>query len=217
MSAATGKRWYSRCFKGMREEDRICMQIERKEFMPTGQLTRFTQLRVLWSIRSEYLIAFIDRFKGELAAMNCWVPPADPKSESYCTGLAEIAKSPDKLPPAMAEALLAIEEQVTPGNWPRLQETIARMRRYGIWSTDTSSSPENQALQLWLLCPYRLGGNLAELEQRIEAGKKVWEEKDKANREFQAGEDRRCESAECRGQRAGSGPEISCHLIWQND
>src|SRR6266478_2787148 len=153
------------------------------------ELKRFTKYGVLWQIKSEFLVKFLGVFMAELKAKNCWVPPAEPGSEGYYTGFAEMLKSPEKRPEAMVEALLAMEEQVTPANWPRLGAMICQARQYGILGIDNTSTQESQALQFWLWCPYGLGGNFAEVEQKIESGKKVYEEKNRLDREYQARED----------------------------
>jgi len=157
--------------------------------MPNIELKRFTKYGVLLHIKTEHLVKFLGLFMADLKARNCCVPVTEPGSEAYYMVYAELLKSPEKLPGAMVEALLAMEEQITPANWPHLGATICRARQYGLCSIDNTSSQESQALQLWLWCPYRLGGDFSELEAKIESGKKLYEERVRADREYQARED----------------------------
>src|SRR2546421_6528763 len=168
------------------------------------ELKRFTNPVVLGRIQAQHLIRFFDRFKEELVAKNCRLPATDPGSEGYCNFWAGWLSRPESLPEAVVEAVQAMEEQVSPANWPRLEGAVIGAR-YAKMSFDTTCSPESLALQLWLWCPYRVGGDLAEVTARIEEGKKVWEEKAKVEREYQAREDARLQKAEEGGQRADDG------------
>src|SRR6266567_371778 len=97
------------------------------------ELKRFTKPGILMRIQVQFLVRFLEMFKEELKAKNCPVTPAEPGCDSFYSGLANMFRGPEYLPEAMVEALFAIEEQVTPENWPRLGATIARARQYGIF------------------------------------------------------------------------------------
>ncbi len=149
------------------------------------ELKRFTNVRVVMRIQAPHLVKFLDRFKEELLAKNCRVNSVDPASEAYCNHWASLWTRPDLLPEAMADALFAMEEQVSAANWPPLEAAVIGAR-YANLHLDTTCSPESLALQLWMWCPYRSGGNLEEVLSKIASGKKVWEEKQRVEGEKQA-------------------------------
>src|SRR3989442_15361839 len=97
------------------------------------ELKRFTKPGVLMRIESQHLVRFLERFKEELKEKKCCVPPARPGSEGYCTGWAETLKAPEKLPEGLVEALMAMEEQVAPENWPRLSAAVFNARHAKLW------------------------------------------------------------------------------------
>ena len=138
-------------------------------------IQRFNKAGVLMRIKSTLLVQFFDRFKTELLAKGLRLPCADSKSEGFCTGWAGLFDRAKALPLAMVDAVLAIEEQVTPENWARLEASVLHARCCNLW-LDTAASRESLALGLWLWCPYRMDGNLKEVEAKIESGRKVWEE-----------------------------------------
>src|SRR5438045_1679597 len=176
--------------------------------MPKFELKRFTKIGVLMRIELWHLIMFFDRFKEELKAGNCW-PPVEPGSEAYYSYWANTLACPDKLPEALIEAVLAIEEQVTETNWPRLEQTILHLRMYNLLGIDNSVSRETQALQVWLWCPYVAGANLAELQPKIEPAKKVYDEKVKIDWERQKQRDRELQKPEDKAQNGPLTPALS--------
>ena len=148
------------------------------------EIQRFNQAGILLRIKSPHLVNFFDRFKAELQAKGLRLPPAEPPSEGYCTGWAGLLSRAEALPGSMVEAVLAMEEQVTPENWPRLEAAVRNARYSGLW-LDTASSRESLALQLWLWCPYRLGDDLKPVQEKIETGKRLWDEHQKVENESQ--------------------------------
>ena len=153
------------------------------------ELKRFSKPGILMRIQAQVLNKLLETFKEDLAAKNVFVTAAAAGCDGFYSGLAEMFKAPEKLPDNLVEALLAMEEQITPANWARFEGTMYDARAYANFSVDTSCWPESLALQLWLWCPYKLGGNLAEIQPRIASGKKIKEEKDRIEREYQARED----------------------------
>ena len=174
--------------------------------MKTIPIQRFNKVDYLMRIKYFLLVQFSDRFKEDCKAKGIQVPTTEPGSDSFYGNWAAMFGRAESLPEAMSEAVQAMEEYSTAENWPVLQGTIARARLYANFGVDTSCSPESQALQLWLWSPYRVGGGLSEVEPKIEAGRKVWEEQQRADREYQAKEDEKLRKEEGGGQ-TGSNEE----------
>ena len=171
-------------------------------------IQRFNKIGTLMRIKAGYLVQFFDRFKVELQAKGLRLPSAEPGSEGYLGCWAALFDRAEALPAGMVEAVLAMEEQVAPANWPRLEVMVMGARYAGLW-LDTSSSPESLALQLWLWSPYQVGDELEEARRKIEAGRKVWEERgnEEWRRQNEEGGVKKPSSEECRVQNAESGME----------
>src|SRR5580765_6297314 len=122
------------------------------------ELKRFTNPVVLMRIELRHLVKLFDQFKEGCVAKNRW-PMAEPGCDGYYLTWVDSLKRPELLPEPLVEAVRAIEEQVTPENWPRFEATTYKLRMYANFNVNTNDSPESQALQVWLWCPYKAGGN----------------------------------------------------------
>jgi len=105
----------------------------------------FTKPNLLKRINRDLLTRFFGQFNG-LA-----LPPPDLSDHDYFNSLARLFMSPESLPEPLTEALFAIDEmscanaqaqlQFSP-EWPAVQSQLA-----------PESTPEEIALQIWLLAP----------------------------------------------------------------
>src|SRR5580765_277770 len=121
--------------------------------MKTNPFKRFDQVEVLSSIESRLLYEFIQRFEPELKAAKVPLPDPNLGEADYAKAVHEFLVNWEVLPETMIEALLAIEEMASPEQSVR-RETIFWESPEELW-IDGKSSPENVALHLWLLSPYK--------------------------------------------------------------
>jgi hypothetical protein len=110
----------------------------------------FTKPNLLKRINRNLLTRFFAQFNG------LSLPPPALSDHDYFNALARLLMSPESLPEPLTEALFAIDEmscanaqaqlEFSP-EWPALQSQLA-----------PESTPEEIALQIWLLAPELLAG-----------------------------------------------------------
>jgi hypothetical protein len=118
-------------------------------------ITRFNQPKVLSEIGRYLLPEFFDRFKNELATMNVSIPDPGLADGPYYDTVAELFNSA-ALPPALLEAVLAVEELADPANKARLEQAFWESP-YELY-LEPQASPEHTALRLWLHAPFTSSG-----------------------------------------------------------
>src|SRR6266705_1008953 len=122
--------------------------------MKNIQFKRFTQPDVLGAIRVPHLAQFFDQFKSGLMPAQLPAAHHPPGTPGFYEVWIQTLSSPETLPEAFVEAILAIEQLAALENRPLLEATVREARIAHPW-LDPAESPECLALQLWLLAPYQ--------------------------------------------------------------
>jgi hypothetical protein len=119
--------------------------------MSTLNLQRFTNVGTLRAIHPELLARLLTPYQDFLLARGVTFPPTGSDEPDY-QNLAHALMHPDEnTPHDLAEALFYINEMSTPDTMELLLEEVAE--RNAVIHFHPESTPEDVAIQLWLLDP----------------------------------------------------------------
>ena len=119
--------------------------------MSTFNLRRFADPDTLKTIRLQYLIQLLDRYKDYFLRRGLNLSTSEDEGFDYEKLAAILVDPDDSVPPELIDALHYINEMSDEGS---MEELITGIEELGLSiNTDQDQSPADVAVQVWLLAP----------------------------------------------------------------